>query len=48
MIAEHLCLSEGTVRNRVTRLLDRAGCMNRTQLAVMWVEEKNRKGGMPK
>ncbi len=48
MIAERLCLSEGTVRNRVTRLLDRAGCMNRTQLAVMWVEEKNRKGGMPK
>lgn len=46
MIAEHLNLSEGTVRNRVTRLLDRSGCMNRTQLAVAWVEEKNRRGGV--
>lgn len=36
-IAHRLYLSEGTVRNRVSALLDKLGLSNRTQLAILWI-----------
>ena len=36
-IAHRLYLSEGTVRNRVSALLDKLGLANRTQLAILWI-----------
>lgn len=36
-IAAKLYLSEGTVRNRISGILDRFGLTNRTQLAIMWI-----------
>lgn len=34
-IAERSCLSEGTVKNHVTKILERAGVTDRTKLAVL-------------
>lgn len=36
-IAARLYLSEGTVRNRISAMLDRLGLTNRTQLAILWI-----------
>ncbi|MBW3078355.1 response regulator transcription factor [Bifidobacterium simiiventris] len=36
-IAARLFLSEGTVRNRISGILDKLGLTNRTQLAIMWI-----------
>lgn len=36
-IAHRLYLSEGTVRNRISGMLDRLGLTNRTQLAILWI-----------
>ena len=36
-IAEKLFLSEGTVRNYVTALLEKLGLRDRTQLAIFYV-----------
>ncbi|WP_165775810.1 response regulator transcription factor [Bifidobacterium scaligerum] len=36
-IAARLYLSEGTVRNRISTILDRLGLANRTQLAILWI-----------
>jgi DNA-binding NarL/FixJ family response regulator len=36
-IATDLYLSEGTVRNRITGILDKLGLSNRTQLAITWI-----------
>ncbi|KFI46742.1 two component transcriptional regulator, LuxR family [Bifidobacterium bohemicum] len=36
-IAAYLYLSEGTVRNRITGILDKLGLSNRTQLAITWI-----------
>lgn len=36
-IAERLFLSEGTIRNRISGILDKLGMANRTQLAVAWL-----------
>ncbi|MCH9275230.1 response regulator transcription factor [Bifidobacterium amazonense] len=36
-IAARLYLSEGTVRNRVSGILDKMGLTNRTQLAILWI-----------
>lgn len=36
-IARRLCFSEGTVRNRVSSVLDKLGLTNRTQLAILWI-----------
>ncbi|WP_190972847.1 response regulator transcription factor [Bifidobacterium rousetti] len=36
-IAHRLYLSEGTIRNRVSALLDKLGLANRTQLAILWL-----------
>ncbi|WP_181281178.1 response regulator transcription factor [Bifidobacterium callitrichos] len=36
-IAHRLYLSEGTIRNRVSALLDKLGLTNRTQLAILWL-----------
>ena len=36
-IAARLFLSEGTVRNRISELLAKLHCSNRTQLAVLWL-----------
>lgn len=36
-IAARLFLSEGTVRNRISGILDRLGLTNRTQLAILWL-----------
>ncbi|MBT1175196.1 response regulator transcription factor [Bifidobacterium sp. LC6] len=38
-IAARLCLSEGTVRNRISAALDKLGLTNRTQLAIEWIRE---------
>ncbi|KAB7788481.1 response regulator transcription factor [Bifidobacterium cebidarum] len=38
-IAAQLCLSEGTVRNRISAILDKLGLTNRTQLAIEWIRE---------
>ncbi|MBT1171866.1 response regulator transcription factor [Bifidobacterium sp. MA2] len=38
-IAAKLFLSEGTVRNRVSAILDKLGLTNRTQLAILWIRE---------
>ncbi|KFI92374.1 response regulator receiver domain-containing protein [Bifidobacterium saguini DSM 23967] len=38
-IAAQLCLSEGTVRNRISQVLDKLGLTNRTQLAIEWIRE---------
>jgi hypothetical protein len=32
-----LYLSEGTIRNRITDILNKSGLTNRTQLAVAWI-----------
>ena len=37
-IASRLCLSEGTVRNRISGILDKLGMTNRTQLAIAWLK----------
>lgn len=37
-IADELCLAEGTVRNQVSRLLEKIGLKDRTQLAVYAVK----------
>lgn len=36
-IAARLFLSEGTVRNRISAMLDKLGLTNRTQLAILWL-----------
>lgn len=36
-IAASLFLSEGTVRNRISAMLDKLGLTNRTQLAIAWI-----------
>lgn len=36
-IAARLFLSEGTVRNRISAILDKFGLTNRTQLAILWL-----------
>lgn len=36
-IAARLFLSEGTVRNRISVILDKLGLTNRTQLAILWL-----------
>lgn len=36
-IAAKLFLSEGTVRNRISVILDKLGLTNRTQLAIIWL-----------
>ncbi|KFI50512.1 response regulator transcription factor [Bifidobacterium biavatii] len=36
-IAAKLFLSEGTVRNRISGILDKMGLTNRTQLAILWI-----------
>ena len=36
-IAARLFLSEGTVRNRISVILDKLGLANRTQLAIIWL-----------
>ena len=36
-IAARLFLSEGTVRNRISAILDKLGLHNRTQLAITWL-----------
>lgn len=36
-IAAELYLSEGTIRNRITDILNKSGFTNRTQLAVAWI-----------
>lgn len=36
-IAARLFLSEGTVRNRISSMLDKLGLTNRTQLAILWI-----------
>ncbi len=36
-IAARLFLSEGTVRNRISAILDKLGLTNRTQLAIHWL-----------
>lgn len=36
-IAARLFLSEGTVRNRISAMLDKLGLTNRTQLAILWI-----------
>lgn len=37
-IAARVFLSEGTVRNRISAVLERTGLSNRTQLAVRWLK----------
>ncbi|MCI1649141.1 response regulator transcription factor [Bifidobacterium tibiigranuli] len=41
-IAHQLFLSEGTVRNRISGILDKLGMANRTQLAVAWIDAQRR------
>ncbi|MCI1210627.1 response regulator transcription factor [Bifidobacterium tibiigranuli] len=41
-IAHRLFLSEGTVRNRISGILDKLGMANRTQLAVAWIDAQRR------
>lgn len=36
-IAARLFLSEGTVRNRISAILDKLGLTNRTRLAILWL-----------
>lgn len=36
-IAARLFLSQGTVRNRISGILDKLGMTNRTQLAIAWI-----------
>ena len=36
-IAARLFLSEGTVRNHISAILDKLGLTNRTQLAILWL-----------
>ena len=36
-IAARLFLSEGTVRDRISAILDKLGLTNRTQLAILWL-----------
>lgn len=36
-IAARLFLSEGTVRNRISAILNKLGLTNRTQLAILWL-----------
>ena len=36
-IAARLYLSEGTVRNRISAMLDKLALTNRTQLAIAWL-----------
>ena len=36
VIAERVCLSYQTVRNRISRIFDITGVSNRTQLALWW------------
>ncbi|KAA8822579.1 response regulator transcription factor [Bifidobacterium vespertilionis] len=36
-IAARLFFSEGTVRNRISAILDKLGMTNRTQLAIWWI-----------
>lgn len=39
-IAARLFLSEGTVRNRISAILDKLGLRNRTQLAITWLNAR--------
>lgn len=41
-IAARLFLSEGTVRNRISVILDKLGLTNRTQLAILWLNAHRR------
>ncbi len=41
-ISHQLFLSEGTVRNRISGILDKLGMANRTQLAVAWIDAQRR------
>lgn len=38
-IAAQLCLNEGTVRNRISAILNKLGMTNRTQLAIAWIHD---------
>lgn len=40
-IAEELFLSEGTIRNNVTHLLEKLNCRTRTQLAIYYLKHQN-------
>jgi DNA-binding NarL/FixJ family response regulator len=37
-IGETLFLTEGTVKNHITRILSKCGMRDRTQLAVLWLK----------
>lgn len=39
-IAERLFLSNGTVRNNISAILEKTGLEHRTQIAVMWLKSK--------
>ncbi|MBW3081816.1 response regulator transcription factor [Bifidobacterium phasiani] len=41
-IAARLYLSPGTVRNRISGILDKLGMANRTQLAIAWIRRDRR------
>jgi DNA-binding NarL/FixJ family response regulator len=43
-IAAHLYLSEGTVRNQISIVLEKLGLRDRTQLAVFYYKQKGRYG----
>ncbi|MGH0052708.1 MAG: response regulator transcription factor [Sphaerochaetaceae bacterium] len=40
-IAERLCLSEGTVRNSISMMLEKLGLRDRTQLAITYWQQKS-------
>lgn len=40
-IAEKLFLSNGTVRNHISTILEKTGLEHRTQIAVMWLKNKS-------
>lgn len=44
-IAEKLFISEGTIKNYISTLLDKSGCSHRTQLAVYYLTGKRREDG---
>ena len=37
-VAEHLYLSEGTVKNYISTILDKTGLEHRTQIAIEWIK----------
>ncbi len=44
-IAERLFLSNGTVRNHISTILEKTGLEHRTQIAVMWLRSKQKESG---